>query len=63
MLQTPFFVVYTLLFIEERAKSISLWLEISYEDYFNLYLSLKVFYFFFGKKDLDNNKIGTEAEN
>ena len=50
MLQTLFFVVYTLLFIEVRAKSISLSLEISYEDYFNLYLSLKFFIFFLEKK-------------
>ena len=70
MLQTLFFVVYTLLFIEVRAKSISLSLEISYKDYFNSYLSLKSF-FFFWEKDLflqviikvHNKKIGTEAEN
>ena len=72
MLQTLFFVVYTLLFIEVRAKSISLSLEISYKDYFNSYLSLKsFFFFFFWEKDLflqviikvHNKKIGTEAEN
>ena len=45
MLHTLFFVVYTLLFIEVRAKSISLSLEISYKDYFNSYLSLKSFFF------------------
>ena len=50
MLQTLFFVVYTLLFIEVRAKSISLSLEISYKDYFNSYLSLKSFFFFLGER-------------